>query len=65
MVKRTDEEDEALLRPVTTLGAPSTYAAPGSSRSNGIVSTHCSERIVGHSEAIRHFRVDVIRPDSV
>jgi len=26
MVERTDAEDEALLRPVTTLGEPSTYA---------------------------------------
>jgi len=48
MVERADAEDEALLRPVTTLGEPSTYAGPASSCSNAVVSTHRSERIVGN-----------------
>ena len=48
MVEPIDAEDEALLRPVTTLGVPSTYAGPASSWSNAVVSTHRSERIVGN-----------------
>ena len=52
MVEPTDAEGEALLRPVTTLGEPSTYAGPASSWSNAVVSTHRSERIVGNSYII-------------
>jgi hypothetical protein len=56
MVERTDAEDEALLRPLTTLGE--LYVS-----SNAVVSTHRSQRIVGNTEIMRW--TFTIRPTGV